>query len=227
MKTASGGVTARATHDESERTGRSETDGQIVVVRAQVIENIGHVIGNLFQRVYHLIDRTREADASAAEQLHTGARRLETFLQLVIDYMSPLSLSMQYIAAPEVAQSLARGLSDTVGGSVKVDVKASLDGRLLVDPGRLARGFDLLAAQLQPNPRAGEGIELKALMHPAGRSLNLAVLIPPGFVSARTSEQEVQWAVAEKLIEIHGGALQQSSKPSGGILWEITLPLQP
>ena len=70
-------------------------DGQIVVIRPQVVENVGHVLGNMFQRIYHLVERTREGDVAMAADLDGSIRRLEAFLQLLMDYVSPLSLSVQ------------------------------------------------------------------------------------------------------------------------------------
>ncbi len=214
-------------HASAEPTGQLTDDGQIVVVRPQVVENVGHVLGNLFQRIYHLIERARETDALTAEQLEGNTRRLEDFLQLVIDYVSPLSLSLRRVPGAEIAQSLARQLSDTTGGSVNIEVKLPSDGQLLVDPGRIARSFGLLASQFQEGAREGRTIALSAAARPTGRWFVLTVAIPSGCVGARSSESEMQWAVAEKLLEIHGGSVQQKSTGSGEVLWEIVLPLQP
>ncbi len=214
-------------HARAEQTGQLTDDGQIVVVRPQVVENIGHVLGNLFQRIYHLIERARETDALTAEQLERNTRRLEDFLQLVIDYVSPLSLSLRRVPGTEIAQSLARQLGDTTGGSVNIEVKLSTEGQLLVDPGRIARSFGLLASQLPEGAREGRTIAVCAAARPTGRWFVLTVTIPSDCLGARSSESEMQWAVAEKLLEIHGGSVQQKSTGSGEVLWEIVLPLQP
>jgi len=195
-------------------------------VRPQVVENIGHVLGNFFQRIYHLIDRARETDAVTAEQLHGSTRRLEDFLQLVIDYLSPLSLSLQPVPATEVAQSLARQLSDTTGGTVKIDAKVPAESRLLVDAGRLARGFAILALMLDATPDGGDPVQVQAVARPVSRSLALTVTIPPCYVPLDSSELEMRWSVAEKFFEIQGGTLQKNAVPSGEVSWQIVLPLQ-
>jgi hypothetical protein len=202
-------------------------DGQIVVVRPRVLETVGHVLGNMFQRIYHLIERAREADGATATQLEGSARRLEDFLQLVIDYVSPLSLSLQRVSGNEIAQSLAGQLSDATGCPVSVEAKLAGDDELLVDPGRLARCFRLLASQLQHDASFGSPITLRAVARPGGRFLVLSLAVPGLCAAPRTSESEMRWSVAEKLLEINGGSLQQKSAASGEVLWEISLPFQP
>ena len=68
---------------------------------------------------------------------------------------------------------------------------------------------------------------MSAVARPAGKSLTLRAALSAAWVLAPSSESEMQWSVAEKLLEIQGGALQQKSVPSGEVLGEIVLPLQP
>ena len=226
MGTASGESVASTESHDGARADEAGSGGQIVVVRPQVVENIGHVLGNLFQRIYHLVDRASETDATTAGDLGATVHRLEDFLQLVMDYVSPHSPALQYVLATEVVQSLARQLSDRVGCAVRVDAKVAAQVRLLVDAGRLARGFALLASQLHGAETSSEVIELKAVARPAGRSMTVYVKIPRRFVSPWTSESEMRWSVAEKLLDMHGGALQCTSLASGEVSWEISVPLQ-
>jgi len=222
VETAARGIN----HRDSGGSESPDADGQIIIVRPHVVDTVGHVLGNLFQRIYHLIDRVRKVEASASVQLEESTRQLEDFLQLALDYFSPLALTLQYVPGTEVAQSLARQLSDAVGCPVKIDVKLPLDGRLLVDPGLLTRGFGLLATQLRENPQSDTGLELKAVAREPRRALVFSVVIPPQLVAVRSSQLEMRWAVAEKFLEVHGGAVQQTTTGTGEVLWEIVLPLQ-
>jgi hypothetical protein len=224
VATAIQGFAAPAT---SERDDQPSGDAQIVVVRPEVVEDVGHVLGNLFQRLYHLIDVAAAADASAAKALEQSTRKLEDFLQLVIDYFSPVSLALQYVPAPEVAQGLARQMSGVVGCGVKIDAKLPSESRVLVDPGRLARSFVLLAARLREEPAGDQGIEVRVVGNASGRSMTLTALLPSRVVSPPSTESDIQWAVAEKLLETHGGTLREQTTASGEIQWEIVLPLQP
>jgi hypothetical protein len=224
--TASSGVATSAEHSDGERDEASANDAQLVVIRPQVVDTIGHVLGNLFQRIYHLVERVGQGSDGSGSDLGATVHRLEDFLQLVMDYVSPQSLNLQYVPATEVAQSLARQLSDRVGAAVRVDGKV-LEGRLLVDPGRLARSFGLLAQQVQSVAAEGDAIGLKAVARPGGRWMVVNVRIPHRFVPSQTSEAEMQWSVAEKLLDMHGGALQHKRATAGEVTWEISLPLQP
>lgn len=200
-------------------------EDRIVLVRPAVVEQVEHVFGNLFQRIYHLADQTSERDSATAELLSDSIRQLEDFLQLVMDYFSPLPLKLEFVPAIEVAQSLAREISDAVGCPVKIDGR-NCSGRLLVDPGRLVRAFALLTAQLG---QAGDGqasLEIRTAVRPSTRSVVLNMSVPPYLLSRRSPATEMQWTVAEKVLESHGGALTQGSAVPGEVLWEIVLPLQ-
>lgn len=207
--------------------GDAERAGQIVVIRPDVVDTVGHVLGNLFQRIYFLIDRAEAAVPAEAGDLHRNVHRLEDFLQLVMDYISPVPLVLEYVLATEVAQSLARQLSDTVGCGVRVDAKVAVDGRLLVDPGRLARAFRLLARQLEADAGHGVTVDLKAAGRAAGRTLSLKTCVPRQLKAQRASDAEMEWAVAERLVEMHGGGVQRHDLANGDVTWEISLPLQP
>ena len=226
MEEAARGVAAPAAQPPEEG-GAIEGDAQIILVRPRIVETVGHVLGNLFQRMYHLISQARDGDPGAAAELESSTRLLEDFLQLALDYFSPIALALQYVPGTEVAQSLARQFSEAVGCPIKLDVKLLADGQLLVDPGRLARTFGLLASRLQVQTDGRACIEVKAMARDPGRSMTLSVVIPRSMLVAPSSQLEMRWAVAEKFVELHGGALQQTSKPSGETLWEIVLPLQP
>lgn len=225
MDTAVESITPVNAEPEPTR-GRGADDGQIVEIRPQVVESVGHVLGNMFQRIYHLVERTREGDVVMAADLEGNLRRLEDFLQLFIDYVSPLSLSLQYVPLADVVQSLAQQIGDAVGYPVKVETEGPRDGRLLVDAGRLARAFGLLRLQLRPEAGCDGALQVKTTARPSARSLTLVVTIPSGCLLGRSSTSEIEWSVAEKLLEIHGGTLQQSPTVSGEVLWEIMLPLQ-
>ena len=213
--------------DEVETEGQSAEDAQMVVVRPQVVETVGHVLGNMFQRLYHLIEVSGVADPANATALEGSTRNLEDFLQLVIDYFSPVSLVLQRLTAADVAQGLARQLSDHLGCAVKVEGKLPTDGRLLADPGRLVRSFSLLVSRLQDDAGRERLVTVRVVAEVVGTSVRITVLLPAGLVTAQSSESEVRWAVAEKLLEMHGGTLRPRATPSGEVLWEIALPLQP
>jgi hypothetical protein len=204
---------------------RTEGEDRIVLVRPAVVERVEHVFGNLFQRIYHLADKARYHDSPSVELLSASIRELEDFLQLVMDYFSPLPLTLQFVPAIEVAQSLARKISEAVGCPVKIDGRHAT-GRLLVDPARLVRAFALLARQLGRSGNGGFSLEIHTAVRPSNHSIVLSMGVPSHLISRGSSSTEMQWTVAEKVFESHGGALTQCSTASGEVTWEIVLPLQ-
>jgi len=203
-----------------------EADGQMVVVRPEVLDTVGHVLGNVFQRMYHLVDRVGEADPLTAEELRGTTGRLEGFLRLLLDYISPSVPSLQFVTFADVAQSFARRLSEAFGGRVRVHVNAPPGGQVLIDPAGLARAFELLASLLQGRPAADATQGISVNLQSGPRWLRLGVSLLDGMLAAPSSDSEMRWAVSEKLIETQGGTLVQQTGPSGEPRWEITLPLQ-
>jgi hypothetical protein len=204
---------------------RAEDEDRIVLVRPAVVERVEHVFGNMFQRIYHLADKAHQHDRASVELLSASVRELEDFLQLVMDYFSPLPLTLQFVPAIEVAQSLAREISEAVGCPVRIDGRQAT-GRLLVDPGRLVRAFALLARQLGRSGNGCLSLEIQTAVRPSSRAIVLTIGVPSPLISRDSPSTEMQWAVAEKVFESHGGALTQSSTASGEVKWEIVLPLQ-
>ena len=211
-------------HSQSDSPGGA-SDDQIVVVRPEVVETIGHVLGNLFQRIYHLIDQIGRTESAAGAHLQQSTRQLENFLQLVIDYFSPPSLTLQYVTGADIAQSLASQVSDRSGCVVKIGANIPAESQLLVDPARLVRAFALLADQLVPTGEAERPV-LRVLVHASGSALHFVASIPSVLVVAPSSIADTQWTVAEKLVVIQGGTLQRRTAGSGEVTWEIALPLQ-
>jgi hypothetical protein len=199
---------------------------RMVVLRPDVLDTVGHVLGNLFQRLYHLVDRAGESDALTAEELRGNAARLEAVLQLFLDYVSPVAPNLQPIEFAEIGQSLAQRLTEACGGRLRVHVSEAPSGSVLVDPGRLGRAFDLLASWLQPRSGLESVTPIMVSIAPSGRSLELLVSLSSTYLASRSSEAELRWALAEKLIDLHGGTLTEPVRTAGETQWRITLPLQ-
>jgi hypothetical protein len=216
----------------AERTAESaggvseESSERVVIVRAEVIDTVGHVFGNLFQRLYHLVDRVAETDSLTAEELRGNAGRLEGVLQLFLDYVSPIAPRLQAVPFADIGQSLARRVTEACGGRAKVECTPVAVGSALVDPGRLTRVFDLMMSRLQVRP-GSEAMQIGVEINKSNRWLEIALMLPSEYVAPRNSEAELRWALAEKLVDLQGGSLAQHNLPAGETQWLITLPLQP
>jgi hypothetical protein len=203
-----------------------QDDGQLVVVRPEVVETAGHVLGNLFQRLYHSIDQVRGGDSALAQDLAATSGQLEECLQLLIDYVAPLPPALQKVPARDIVQSLARHFEDALHCTVQLDER--LDSRidLLVDVARLSRAFDLLVGRAEgvaPGNVVGAVVDAVT----ASGTLTVRASLQSHGRLARSSLSDLRWAVVEKLFEIHGGSVREEPGASGDIRWTILLPLQP
>lgn len=200
-------------------------DGELIFVRSTVIDTVGHVLGNVFQRLYHLASRAKESDAVVAAELESSTARLEEYLKLLLDYVSPSRLRLQSIAVGDAVHSLCAQLDEVLGTPPAWVDEAGTGPCLLVDPAMLARSFSLMAGQLRPQGRP-QGGPVCGSARCDGRSLLVSVRMPEAKLASRSSEAEMQWVVAEQLIEIQGGSLREDRDSPGEVVWEITLPLQ-
>lgn len=194
----------------------------LVVVRPEVVETADHVLGNLFQRLYHGVERVRRIDAALAQEFSATVLGIEENLQLLLDYIAPFPPATSRIPAIEVVESIVRNLAPESEGAL-VALGAPLDGvSVSVDPGRASRAFSLLTQQLQQESQIDGCTRVAAAR--ADRLLVVTLRFPAGRVIARSSAGELRWAVAEKLLELHGGALNTTEQDSGEIEWRISLP---
>lgn len=195
--------------------------GHLVVVRTGVVENADHVFGNLFQRLYAGVGRLQALEPVEGELLASSVRELEEALQLVLDYVAPFPPVFERFSVGEVAESLAQRLKGIAGLPVAMMVEVAAGSGVLADPSRLGRAFDLLAMRFG-ECAAGQAAEVSFEI---GRDAILARLqCPPPAGATRSSIGDLRWAVAEKLIELHGGSLEMMERDGGGLLWTISLP---
>ncbi len=197
----------------------------VIVVRAEVLDTVGHVLGNLFQRLYFLVDRVAEASPLAAGELQANVGRLEAVLQLFLDYVTPHSPALRVVSLADIVQGAARRFEDVCGEQVRVECVSVPAGEVLVDAGQLTRAFDLMASRCAPrdDEAAQQVISIETTC--AGGWAVLHLTVPRACLSGRNSEDELRWAMAEKLIDLHGGTLRQELSNSGGLQWLIQLPL--
>lgn len=197
-------------------------DGVLVVVRPEVVEIADHVLGNLFQRLYHGVERVRRLDGGVAAELSTSVSELEEILQLILDYVAPFPPATSRIPAIEVVESMVKNLAPG-SEAVLMALGATIDGVMVaVDPGRASRAFALLSQQLDFEHE--REVCTRVSVSRANRGIVVHLRFPVGRVATRSSTVELRWAVAEKLIELHGGTLAKSHMDSGEVEWAISLP---
>lgn len=207
-------------------------------VQEKVLSEIVHELGNFFHKLYYWADFLKQrpsrksADTTAAEMLERTIRNLEDFLKVSIAYFQPTQLSLMRMKAGEVAEGLLAQLRSQLNGT-PVTVTGGGDWQttpVLIDPGHLSRAFEVavrhLVAQLGPGSTLGVGIERGIRGGRAGLEVGFQMRDPseaqPLF---RTSEAGVEWALAQKVLALHGGELTEDSTTPGRKSIVLFLPL--
>lgn len=196
-------------------------EGTLVVVSPEVVETADHVLGNLFQRLYHGIERVRRVDTDVAATLAEATSQVEEALQLVLDYITAGEPRTTRIPAPEWVESVVRNLAPSAVPML-VALVAPLDGASVVcDLARISRATELLRVQLTESL---EGVRVTTATR--DRMVHVSLRFPPGGERPHSSLGELRWSVAQRLVEMHGGALARQPGAAGECEWTISLPTQ-
>jgi len=185
----------------------------------RVLSDISHELGNFFHKLYYWTDYLQERrppaseDTTATEMLGRTIRNLEGFLRVSLEYFRPLSLSTIPMSVSDlVAGLLGQARSELNGTPLSVADAGQWNGAtLLVDPGRLPGVFVLALRRvltgieharveiaLGPTRRGDvEGLEVRVT----------AWLTNGAGPAALNTAADVEWALAERVVALHGGEL--------------------
>ena len=216
--------------------------GTPVLVQEKVLAEIAHELGNFFHKLYYWSDYLKEkparksADSTAAQMLERTIKNLEDFLKLSLDYFHPTQLSFTRMGVGELLQGfLVQVRAQLNGTPITVsddDVWRREDAEVLIDPGHLSRAFEVavrhLTKQVGPESSVAIGIERSARRDRAGLEVGFQLRQPneasPLF---RTAEAGIEWAVAQKVVALHGGELLERNEGPEAKSLVIFLPLCP
>jgi signal transduction histidine kinase len=209
-----------------------------VLVEEKVLAEIAHELGNFFHKLYYWSDYLKErtprktADSTAAEMLERTIKNLEDFLRLSFDYVHPLQLSFLRMGVADVVHGLLGQVRAQLNGT---PATVAHDGEwcgeeVLVDPSHLSRVFEVTLRHMMKQVGAASTVCVavgRALR--AGRpGLELSFHVE-GVSEAsplfRTSDAGVEWAVAQKVVALHGGELREQTRGPGEKSLVIFLPL--
>jgi len=220
---------------------RSEHAGA-VLVQEKVIAEIAHELGNFFHKLYYWSDYLKEkparksADSTAAQMLERTIKNLEDFLRVSLDYFHPTQLSFTRMGVSEVLEGLLFQVRAQLNGTPITlsddNVWRREDAELLIDPGHLSRAFEVavrhLTKHVGPESSVTVAIKRSARRDRAGLELDFQLRQPneasPLF---RTAEAGIEWAVAEKVVALHGGELLERNEGPEEKSLVIFLPLCP
>lgn len=211
----------------------------LALAQEKVLGEITHELGNFFHKLYYWAEYLRDAparsqpDASAAQMLEGTIRGLEDFLKVTLGYFSPIALSPVRMTAADVVDGLLFQVRTQINGTpIEVAHRTQWNGAVaMVDPGHVSRAFEIavchLARRAGPESRLVIRCEQSARRDCAGIEIEFDLEHPndpsPLF---RTAEAGLEWAVAERILALHGGELGEHARPGGTRHVSVFLPLQ-
>ncbi len=200
---------------------------------------IAHELGNFFHKLYYWADyiksesdAPKRADSTVGLMLERTVASLEEFLKVTLDYFNPIALNFSRLPVEELCDGfLAHLRSLPSGASVHITREEfPPSAALLVDPNRISQAFRNALHHVREELKGGgvvlvrfnavnrgnvEGVEIGVGMEPKPAA--------PSFF--RAGETGVEWALAEKLLGLHGGEIVERAESHGGKAVVIFLPV--
>jgi signal transduction histidine kinase len=213
--------------------------GSLVVVQERVLAEIAHELGNFFHKLYYWSDYiksdsegARKADSTAGHMLERTITNLEDFLKVALEYFYPIKLNFTKIAVAELLDGFMTALGSHLNGN---EVRVFRDdlgepATILVDPARISQAFRIALHQVHEDLKSGGALTVSmgkgSRRDFPGLEMRLEVepKVPPSPLF-RTAEAGVEWAVARKLIEMHGGEIVEQYDQNERRVVLIFLPL--
>jgi hypothetical protein len=192
---------------------------QLVAVRAEVLNEVEHGLGNLFQRLYHLTRTARDGLGPYADRLVGTVQELERLVELVLDYVTPTELALRPTPVRVIGESLIANFQ-THAPNLRAEGVAG--GWVLADARVLGHSFHLLSDVVaRTDLPLGGGLMTRLGPERVEWELRLEGALPPG----RGAEGSLAWAVAARLIELHGGELsERMAAGATGASYVVALP---
>jgi hypothetical protein len=188
-----------------ERQALSE---HLVSVHPEVLRDAEHTLGNLFQRIYHATRLNREGLGPQADRLTAALEDLEGVVELVFDYVSPVELELRPIGLAQIAESLISQVRASAKGEVVFGEFPAAS--VLADSRHLRRCFQLLGRACEHDWAAAEQVSVSVGHDAASEQAELLVSCTRASGSNGSRTDSLLWAVAARLIDLHGGVLEHT-----------------
>ena len=224
----------------SARPRGARAGASLVPIQEKVIAEIGHELGNFFHKLYYWSDFLQDkparqsADATAVQMLERTIRNLEEFLKVSLEYFHPTQLACMRMGAEELVDALLTQLRAQLNGTpVSIaDTGDWRDGGVMVDPGRFSQALGVAVRHLVD--QVGGESTLAIAVRRASRDGHAGLEVDfrlnrPSEAPAllQTGAAGMAWAVAEKIVMLHGGELLESTIDPEGKSVTLFLPLDP
>jgi signal transduction histidine kinase len=212
--------------------------GSLVVVQERVLAEITHELGNFFHKLYYWSDYIKsdaegahKADSTAGHMLERTITNLEDFLKVALEYFYPIKLSFMKVAVDELLDGFMTHLGAHLNGN---EVRVFRDemrepATILVDPARISQAFRIALHQVHEELKSGGALTVSIAKGERREFPGLEMRLEvepkvPLSPLARNAEAGVEWAVARKLIEMHGGEIVERDHEGRKVV-SIFLPL--
>lgn len=213
--------------------------GSLVVVQERVLADIAHELGNFFHKLYYWSDfiktdaeTSKKADSTAGHMLERTIANLEEFLKVALEYFHPITLNFTKVSVGELLDGFMAHLKSHLNGNAVEVRRDQIDppATILVDPTRISQAFRIALHHVHEDLKLGgaltvtlgtakrrdfDGLEMRLDVEPSA----------PASPLFRGAEAGVEWAVAQKLIELHGGEIVERYEANGRKVVMIFLPL--
>ncbi len=228
LPTAPGVDPATATPD----THRLWLEQRQSVAEDRVLAEIAHELGNFFHKLYYWTEFLQEkradhsTDATAVQMLTHTVGNLEEFLKGTLEYFRPLKLSPVRLTAPDVIAGMVVQLRAQLHGwPVRVGEPGPWERReVLIDPARLPAVFLAVGRRLTERAPAGTGVHVG--LEGRADGVEAVVRVEGGFGAPafQTAASCIEWALAERIVALHGGRLEEREAADGSPALVFFLP---
>ena len=230
-----------ATRDDAANGARGvRAAASLVPIHEKVLAEIGHELGNFFHKLYYWSDFLQEkpgrtsAEATATQMLERTIHNLEDFLKASFEYFQPTQLACMRMGAGELVDAVLIQLRAQLNGT-PVTIAADgewRDGGVMVDPSRFSQAFGVAVRHLVDRLGADSALAIAVRRATRDGHAGLEVdfrLSRPNEASPllQTGAAGMAWAVAQKVVMLHGGELLESTIGPEGKSVTLFLPLEP
>ena len=180
-----------------------------------VTRGLEMLLDQLYYWARRAVEQRREGgDREIADRMLTLAtENLERFVTTLLECFRAIELARTPMPTSELVAALVRCARDEPAAATVV-VRADIETTVLADPAQLARVWLALVRRLGPGSGA-----LGVTVAPATRADRRGVEIVVQRSGASSSlvapdvTAELDWALALRIIELHGGELDEEARP--------------
>jgi hypothetical protein len=199
----------------------------------RVLAEIAHELGNFFHKLYYWAEFLQEkraehaSETTAVEMLTRTVSSLEEFLKGTLEYFRPLKLSPARMLLSDVVAGMVVQLRAQLHGwPVRVtDTGARECEAVLIDPARLPAVFLAIGRRLTERAPAGSGVHVEVNTPPGGMEAVFRIEGSIGGPAFQSAASCLEWALAERIVALHGGSLRERDTAGGPQAVVLLLPV--